>query len=355
MLQMLKSLVSLRRNSYKNADGSIDLAYVTPQLIVTSMPTANYWETYFRTGVDELKNFLDSNHGGHWHAWNLQMPEERAYDEQDLDFKVSLRPIPDHCAIPLTILLSIVEEIHDFIQESPENVALVHCKAGQGRSGSVACAYLQVYHRHTFETANAMFTTKRIRPFMGAGVSIASQVRYLRYIDQWNAAGNFSLEPMRHQRVQLKCIVLRRPIYSDFNLEIADFGGEYHVYRDAKWVTDLRTSSNGSTIMVLRPAPAAPLWLSPDICLTFLRSIDIAGVKLTHTSASVWFNAYMERAKMAADESVQIPRSAAPTPSVAPEIGLKGMFACSWEDFEGFWGTALRGTPAFKSMEVYWE
>lgn len=354
-MDMLRSLVSFRRNTYKDAQGSIDLTYVTPQLIVASMPTTAYWETYYRTGVEELRKFLQNHHGENWHIWNLQMPDERGYNEEDFAFKVTLRPVPDHCAIPFGLLIAIVREINDYLVQNSNNVALIHCKAGQGRSGSVACAYLQVYHHHTFETANSMFSLKRIRPFMGPGVSIASQVRYLRYIDDWNASGQFPLDALQHMRVQLRCIVLRNPLSMDFKVRVADFGSEYVVHNEAEWTTDQRTSSSGSSIIVLRPSRSAPLWLAPDIQLTFTRSVSVAGVNLTHTAASAWFNAFMETARLAAAETVRIPTSAAPTPSMSPESPLKGRFSCNWANFEGFWGTSLRGPPAFESMEVYWQ
>jgi protein-tyrosine phosphatase len=68
-------------------------------------------------------------------------------------------------------------------------VAVVHCKAGKGRSGTVACSYLIAECGWTPEQALARFTERRMRPNMGAGVSIPSQLRTIGYVDRWARAG----------------------------------------------------------------------------------------------------------------------------------------------------------------------
>lgn len=68
-------------------------------------------------------------------------------------------------------------------------VVVVHCKAGKGRSGTVACSYLISQCGWTPEDALAKFTEKRMRPQFGAGVSIPSQLRTIRYVDRWTKGG----------------------------------------------------------------------------------------------------------------------------------------------------------------------
>lgn len=69
-------------------------------------------------------------------------------------------------------------------------VAVVHCKAGKGRSGTVACCYLITECGWTPEEALARFTERRMRPRMGPGVSIPSQLRTVAYAERWARGGD---------------------------------------------------------------------------------------------------------------------------------------------------------------------
>ena len=64
-------------------------------------------------------------------------------------------------------------------------VVVVHCKAGKGRSGSVACSYLVSEEGWKVNDALARFTERRMRSGFGAGVSIPSQLRWIGYVDRW--------------------------------------------------------------------------------------------------------------------------------------------------------------------------
>lgn len=70
-----------------------------------------------------------------------------------------------------------------------ERVIVVHCKAGKGRSGTMACSYLISECGWTPEDAIARFTERRMKPRFGAGVSIPSQLRWISYVDRWTKGG----------------------------------------------------------------------------------------------------------------------------------------------------------------------
>lgn len=55
--------------------------------------------------------------------------------------------------------------------------------AGKGRSGMIAASYLITYENWASDQALKHFTTQRMR--YGEGVSIASQRRWVRYVDFW--------------------------------------------------------------------------------------------------------------------------------------------------------------------------
>lgn len=79
--------------------------------------------------------------------------------------------------------------------EKGKRVVVVHCKAGKGRSGSMAISYLITHEGWRKEDALQRFTERRMRPGFGAGISIPSQKRWLDYVEQWaNKGGRMYLE-----------------------------------------------------------------------------------------------------------------------------------------------------------------
>lgn len=73
--------------------------------------------------------------------------------------------------------------------DNSKRVVVVHCKAGKGRSGSMACSYLISECGWTPQDAIARFTERRMKPNFGSGVSIPSQLRWISYVDRWTKNG----------------------------------------------------------------------------------------------------------------------------------------------------------------------
>lgn len=82
------------------------------------------------------------------------------------------------------------------LAEGRKRVAVVHCKAGKGRSGTVSCSYLISEEGWTAEEAMRRFTDRRMRPGFGAGISIPSQVRTVKYVERWARRGKLYVERM---------------------------------------------------------------------------------------------------------------------------------------------------------------
>lgn len=74
-------------------------------------------------------------------------------------------------------------------KDKKKRVAVVHCKAGKGRSGTISCSYLIAECGWRPEEALTRFTERRMRPKFGAGVSIPSQLRTVSYVDRWARHG----------------------------------------------------------------------------------------------------------------------------------------------------------------------
>ena len=77
---------------------------------------------------------------------------------------------------------------------SGEKVIVVHCKAGKGRSGSMAVSYLISSEAWNKKDALQRFTERRMRPGFGPGVSIPSQLRWISYVERWTEHGKAYVE-----------------------------------------------------------------------------------------------------------------------------------------------------------------
>ena len=75
-----------------------------------------------------------------------------------------------------------------------ERVVVVHCKAGKGRSGTIACSYLISEEGWAAQDALARFTSRRMRAGFGEGVSIPSQLRWIKYVAWWADHGKAYVE-----------------------------------------------------------------------------------------------------------------------------------------------------------------
>lgn len=74
----------------------------------------------------------------------------------------------DHHPPPFELLLCVVQAMRAFLAEHAENVVVVHCKAGRGRTGVVISSFL--YSEGTQDAASRFFSshvhsTKSFLPF----------------------------------------------------------------------------------------------------------------------------------------------------------------------------------------------
>src|SRR5690606_20838890 len=91
-------------------------------------------ETAFRNSLSEVSAMLRAEHDTNFMVYNLS---EKDYNVAKLNNQVLDFGWPDHQAPPLTLLFVITTAIHAWQRSGPENVCIVHCKGGKGRTGTV--------------------------------------------------------------------------------------------------------------------------------------------------------------------------------------------------------------------------
>ncbi|PHH63622.1 hypothetical protein CDD81_5603 [Ophiocordyceps australis] len=205
MASLLRQLVAGPRA--RHAEAGLDLCYVTDEMIATSGPSQAYPQRAYRNPLDQLVCFLDAKHGDGWAIWEFRA-EGTGYPDEAVYGRVRHYPWPDHHPPPFRLMPLILAGMRNWLKGGPleeeakkeededkkgeedkKRVVVVHCKAGKGRSGTVACSYLIAEEGWKADDALARFTQRRMRPRFGAGVSIPSQLRWVSYIDRWAKLG----------------------------------------------------------------------------------------------------------------------------------------------------------------------
>ena len=175
----IKSLVSKAKSRFVYDGFDLDLTYITPRVIAMGFPSTSL-EGIYRNNMEDVKRFFSTRHKNHYKVYNLC--GEKTYPK-DTFYKQSYYPFPDHEAPPLNLLLPFCKDAKGFLEEDEKNVVAIHCKAGKGRTGTFVCC-LMIYMNlfKTNDEALAYYGIMRVGD--GKGVTIPSQIRYVRYFEK---------------------------------------------------------------------------------------------------------------------------------------------------------------------------
>lgn len=362
-------------------------------VIATSGPSATYPQRAYRNPLDALVSFLDSKHGANWCIWEFRA-EGTGYPDSEVYGRIHHFPWPDHHPPPFALIPHIMGSMRNWLHrlddkddnQPGERVAVVHCKAGKGRSGSVATAYLISQEGWKKEDALQRFTERRMRVGFGAGVSIPSQLRYIDYIDRWTNkldkqyverpveilevhvwglrdGVKVAIEGYVDEGKKVKCFHMfhrseRTVIESGNTTPTKKEDGKEKpspiaIVPSSTWspkessqsdvssstpasdVTRRSTvaSNNGLSAVIFRPKQPV-IVPNSDINIDFERRSKAAytGFAMVTSVAHVWFNPYFEGGHQ----------------------HDSGIFEIDWDAMDGIKGSAKKGIRAFERMKVVW-
>jgi phosphatidylinositol-3,4,5-trisphosphate 3-phosphatase/dual-specificity protein phosphatase PTEN len=263
----LKSIVSKKKRRFEHEGFNLDLSYITKNIIAMGFPASNL-EKFYRNDMNEVKRFMTKRHNSRHKVYNLCL--ERSYPN-DSFYKQVTYGYPDHEAPMFEQLIEFCKDVDEWLKEHPENMAVIHCKAGKGRTGTNVCCYL-LYSGIVRSAEDAMKYYGIMRTENGKGVTIPSQIRYIYYFEHAMNASirDYSFAPVcRVTKIKFNIAPLKacRPYFKAKNGEI-----DYN-YKDNHKIQ--RYSNKISIELVVKD-----LTVSGDVRLEFFSKKTISKDKL---------------------------------------------------------------------------
>ena len=190
LVDMIRERVSKKKRRYQRDGYDLDLSYITPSIIAMGFPSESL-EGLYRNRMSDVQDFLASRHGDRTKVYNLC--SERSYPADRFPHTARY-PFDDHNPSPLGMIEAFCADAHAWLSQSPQAVAVLHCKAGKGRTGFMIACYL--LYCGMFTEADEALRFYAIRRTKNAkGVTIPSQIRYCHYFQRLLSARKIPLPP----------------------------------------------------------------------------------------------------------------------------------------------------------------
>jgi phosphatidylinositol-3,4,5-trisphosphate 3-phosphatase/dual-specificity protein phosphatase PTEN len=157
----------------------------------------------YRNNMVDVQRFFNKKHNNKYKVYNLC--SEKAYESAYFDGRVERFPFDDHNAPPFEIITPFCRSVDEWLCSHQDNIIVVHCKAGKGRTGVMICCYL-VYTGECQTAQESLDFYAQSRTYDAEGVTIPSQRRFVKYYGEYMALN--ARFPYPQQKIVLKEIIV---------------------------------------------------------------------------------------------------------------------------------------------------
>jgi hypothetical protein len=92
--------------------------------------------------MDDVIKFFEHYHPSQAKIFNLCIEDDRQYEVENFSGQVASFPFYDHNCPPLALIPAFCNSAYTWLNEGPDHVIAVHCKAGKSRTGVMVCCLL---------------------------------------------------------------------------------------------------------------------------------------------------------------------------------------------------------------------
>lgn len=196
-----RQVVSQNKRRYQEGGFDLDMTYITDNIIAMGFPAGDmssgflgYLEGLYRNHMEEVIKFFETHHKDKYKVYNLC--SERLYNASLFQGKVASFPFDDHNCPPIDLILQFCRSASSWLKQDDNNVVAVHCKAGIGRTGLMISSLLLFLK--IFPTAeNCIDHYNQKRCIDGKGLTLPSQIRYVKYVERILTDCNGEIQPGR--------------------------------------------------------------------------------------------------------------------------------------------------------------
>ncbi|XP_021714369.1 phosphatidylinositol 3,4,5-trisphosphate 3-phosphatase and protein-tyrosine-phosphatase PTEN2A-like [Chenopodium quinoa] len=223
-----RHMVSQNKRRYQEGGFDLDLTYITENIIAMGFPAGDissgifgYVEGIYRNHMEEVIRFFETHHQGKYKVYNLC--SERLYDASLFEGKAASFPFDDHNCPPIHLISLFCQSAYTWLKADVDNVVVVHCKAGLGRTGlMISCLLLYLKFCPTVEESIDLFNQKRCVD--GKGLVHPSQIRYVKYFER--LLKDFQGENPSKRRCMLRGFRLHKcPYWIRPSITVSDHNG----------------------------------------------------------------------------------------------------------------------------------
>jgi len=157
----------------------LNMTFITPRIIIMGLPSSEIW---IKGGyhIDHAAAYLKTKFAGKFMLWNMS---EKLYDYTKFNNNVLEFNFPGYAAAPLPLVFSMCDSLHGWLNADSQNVAIVHCLSGTGRSVSTVATYLS-WAGLAPSPHRALQHISKVMKKPLSNLLIPSQQRYLGYFSQ---------------------------------------------------------------------------------------------------------------------------------------------------------------------------